>query len=367
VTREGDVATNLAALRELLGTRKLDALILARHANAAWLAAGGRSYVNTGADRGEGWFVVTPREAILLTNNIEGDRLLAEEFSGLPFRLVTYPWWEGPAAQLQRLIPEGTQVGADAPVVSGAIDISGAVAELRTTLSAEMQVRARTLGRTVGQAVAGVAREIQVGETEHQIAARLQAALVSRGMDAPVVLVGTDDRLFRWRHFLPTETPLERYAALVVCARQHGLIISCTRLVHFGSPAPELQRRLAAVHQVDAALIAATRPGATAGSLFNLAQTIYAEAGFPDEWQNHHQGGLAGYEPREWTAVPGAMQTVRAGQLYAWNPTVPGAKSEDTILVGPESNEILTDSGDFPYVSVLAGTAVIRRPAILIR
>jgi Xaa-Pro aminopeptidase len=372
VNRADEVRSNVAALQALLGAQGLDALVLARHGNAAWLAAGGRTYVNRGAERGEGWFVVTPRDVALLTSNIEGGRLMAEEFAGLPWRLVTYPWWEGPAQALAAMLQGAARVGADAPVpglsaTTAITDIADKLVELRSTLSKEAQARARTLGRVIGRAVAGVARELRVGETEHEIARRLQSALVSRGMDVPVALVGVDDRLFRWRHFLPTQERLEKYAALVVCARQDGLTLSCTRLVHFGTPSPAIMGGLAAVHQVDAALIAATRPGAAAGALFGVAQNAYAEAGFPDEWQNHHQGGMAGYEPREWTALPGAPQVVQAGQLYAWNPTVPGAKSEDTILVGPAANEILTDSGDFPYISVQTGGAAIRRPAILIR
>jgi hypothetical protein len=59
-----------------------------------------------------------------------------------------------------------------------------------------------------------------------------------------------------------------------------------------------------------------------------------------------------GYEPREFLGLPGSMDLVQVGQAYAWNPTIAGAKMEDTILVGEKSNEILTTIPNWPVISV---------------
>ncbi len=154
---------------------------------------------------------------------------------------------------------------------------------------------------------------------------------------------------------------------LVLCGRRWGLVCSITRLVHFGRLPDELRRKSEAVAQVDAAFIAATRPGRTLGEIFEVAQGAYAQTGFADEWTLHHQGGPAGYEPREYVAVPGSTDVVAAGQTYAWNPSITGAKSEDTILVGENSNEVLTTIADWPMlpVSVEGQADRILRPGIL--
>jgi antitoxin VapB len=89
---------------------------------------------------------------------------------------------------------------------------------------------------------------------------------------------------------------------------------------------------------------------------------MYAETGYPDEWKKHHQGGTAGYEPREYLSVPGSTDRVAAGQVYAWNPSITGYKSEDTILIGDAKNEVLTEMSDWPYLTVDG----INRPAILV-
>jgi Xaa-Pro dipeptidase len=73
-----------------------------------------------------------------------------------------------------------------------------------------------------------------------------------------------------------------------------------------------------------------------------------AVQGYADEWQRHHQGGPAGYEPREYVATPETLDPVGVGQVFAWNPSITGTKSEDTILVGEDGNEILTQIAGWP-------------------
>ncbi len=107
---------------------------------------------------------------------------------------------------------------------------------------------------------------------------------------------------------------------MVLCGRRGGLVCSLTRFVYFGKLPDEIRRKKEAVAYVDASLIAATRPGSTLGQVFKIAQEAYAAVGYADEWQLHHQGGPAGYEPREYVATPDSKDTVIAGQVYAWNP-----------------------------------------------
>jgi antitoxin VapB len=152
---------------------------------------------------------------------------------------------------------------------------------------------------------------------------------------------------------------------LVLCGRRWGLVASVTRMVHFGSLPDEVRRKSEAVARIDATMIAATRPGKTLGKIFQQVQAAYAEAGFADEWQLHHQGGSAGYEPREFIAVPDSPEVVRLGQAYAWNPSITGAKSEDTILVCESDNEVMTTIQGWPSISVVIDGREILRPAIL--
>ena len=184
----------------------------------------------------------------------------------------------------------------------------------------------------------------------------------------PIVnLIATDERIFRFRHPLPTTKVLDQYAMLVLCGRQAGLVASVTRLIHFGPLPEELQRKMAACALVDATLIAATRPGRSLADVFQAGMAAYAGAGYPDEWQLHHQGGPAGYEPTRVRghADPGPTRCA-AGQAYAWNPSITGVKCEDTILIGPDANEIITSIPGWPMLSVDVAGMPYQRPAILV-
>ncbi|HVL54618.1 MAG TPA: M24 family metallopeptidase [Vitreimonas sp.] len=114
--------------------------------------------------------------------------------------------------------------------------------------------------------------------------------------------------------------------------------MAVTRFRELAPPAPDLARRIAAVRDIERAVHEATRAGTTLGQVFAAGQAAYAAAGFADEWRNHHQGGSIAYQGRETIATPGDRTVVEPGMAFAWNPSVPGAKVEDTFILGSDGN-----------------------------
>ena len=83
----------------------------------------------------------------------------------------------------------------------------------------------------------------------------------------------------------------------------------------------------------------ATRPGRTHADVFADIQGFYADAGYPGEWRLHHQGGSTGYVSREVIATPSTNDPIEERMAFAWNPSISGAKAEETFLLrssGPE-------------------------------
>jgi antitoxin VapB len=346
-------------IHALLAERGLDALLLQRASSFAWATCGAASYINTAATNGEAALLITPTGRYLIANNIEAPRLEQEEkLVAQGWGFVVNRWYESPAAI--NSLTNGLRLGADGPY-PGATLLAAEMARIRANLLPEEHDRFRALGRRCAEAMDTAIRAVQPGQTEYQIGARLVFEAEQRGVQAIVNLIATDERIFAYRHPLPTAKPLERYAMLVLCGRQAGLVASITRLVHFGPLPDEIRRKAEAVAQVDATFITATRPGRTLSQVFDAAVSAYAQTGFAEEWHLHHQGGPAGYEPREYVATPGSTDPVLAGQVYAWNPSITGAKSEDTILVSDSGNEVLTEIPGWPMISA-GGLA---RPAIL--
>jgi antitoxin VapB len=351
-------------LRELLDRHGLDAILLQRVSSIAWMTDGASTYVNTARSDAEASLVITGKDRYLVTNNIEAVRFEKEEglvAKGWNFRVV--PWFEKNSAISE--LTHGLKLGSDG-LYPGTLDLSDEIAHLRANLTPHEGERFRILGRLCAQAMEAAIRSMQPGQSEYEIAGLLAKETEQRGVQATVNLIATDERIFNYRHPLPTSKRLERYAMLVLCGRREGLVCSITRLIHYGQLPEEIQYKAEAVARVDAEMIAATRPGQSLKNIFQRAVKAYADSGYPDEWRLHHQGGTAGYEPREYLATPESTEYVAVGQTYAWNPSIMGVKSEDTILVGENGNETLTAIPDWPVVQVDINGQSLERPAILV-
>ena len=352
-----------ASIRALLAERGLDGLILQRVSSFAWATCGASSYINTATSTGVASLLVTAADRYVIADNIETPRLEQEEQLGSQgWKFLTHPWHESPAGLAD--LTRGLRLGADGPY-DGATDLSADLARLRANLSPEEGERLRALSRLSAEAMDSAIRAVRPGLIEFEIAGLLASEAEKRGVQAIVNLVATDERIYSFRHPLPTSKRLSSYAMLVLCGRRWGLVCSLTRLVHFGPLSDDLRRRMEAVARVDTEFLRATRPGARLGEVFERVTAAYSEVGFPDEWRLHHQGGTAGYEPREYVATPGSGDVVRSGQAYAWNPSITGTKSEDTMLVSDDGYEVLTEIPGWPMVQVDAGGSKISRPAIL--
>ena len=349
----------------LLTKFDLDALLLQRSSNFAWATCGAASYINTADLMGNASLLITPTRRYVLTDNIEAARLIKEEgLEDQGWEFVISQWYEQKSNISE--LTHGMKLGADTCSFSGK-ELTDEVAALRFILTREEQERFRILGSLCAEGMRRAVEDLQPGMTEYEIAGLLSQTAESSGVQAIVTLIATDERIFQFRHPLPTSKKLQRYAMLILCGRKWGLICSLTRLIYFGALPSELRQKAEAVAKVDAAMIAVTRPGHTIGDIFRRAQSAYASVGFPDEWKYHHQGGLAGYAPREIIAIPSSNQPIFVGHAYAWNPSITGVKSEDTILVGEQTNEILTEMKDWPIVEIRIEDQTIKRPAILQR
>ena len=172
-------------------------------------------------------------------------------------------------------------------------------------------------------------------------------------------------RIARYRHPLPTTKRIERQVMLVLCLRSRGLISALTRTVYFGEPPNALRQLAAAVARVDAQVIAATRPGRTLGELFETLRAAYAREGQPEAIEEHHQGGTIAYLGRETFARPGSLARVALGQAFAWNPSLRGVKSEDTLVLTEAGPEIITAIDGWPTLTVETEIGDIERPALL--
>jgi len=355
-----------------LAERDLESVWFGRPNAFAWLT-GGSNVVDREAAVGVAAVGYDGDGLDVVTNNIEADRLREEELDD-GVAVSSFAWHEQSlAAAVADRAPEPAAADFDVPGFE-TVDPS----PLRQPLTGEDVDRYRELGRETASALEAVCRELQPGDTESEVASALRVALSARGVEAPVALVGGAERARSYRHYTPTDAELGGYALVSVTAERGGLHASATRTVAFESELAdealaELRERHESARTVEVAALGATRDaadrGGTAGDVFGAIRDAYDRAGHPEEWRRHHQGGAAGFAGREWIATPDADDRVTAPMAYAWNPTVAGAKSEDTVLVaGDGSFEVLTDTGRWPTTEVTSEgvDASVSRPDVLV-
>jgi antitoxin VapB len=348
----------------LLEKHNLDGLLIKQVANFGWATNGAASYINTASTFGVGTLLVTKDACFLITNNIESPRFDHEEgLNAAGWEFHVDQWFL--ASDTIAKLTKGLKLGADY-AYPGALDLSKELAIERSYLTSDEQETFRDLGTRCAQAMDESIRGVVPGMTEYQIAGLLARTAYARGAQPIVNLIATDERIYAYRHPLPTGKVLDNYAMLVLCGRLKGLVCSITRLVHFGPLPDELKQKSEAVATIDATMIAATRPGKTVADVFQAAVDAYKDVGYPGEYQLHHQGGPAGYDPREFLATPAADVPIGLGQAYAWNPSITGCKSEDTILVLEEGNENMSVIDGWPTIPIELNGQTIERPAILV-
>ena len=363
---EQEVAAKEARVRAFLDEAGYDAVVLTTHANFAWITGGGDNHINIATETGVASVVVARDAKYVVTPANEADRIMAEEIAAPGYELRTVEWSDlnGVAGEIERLTRD-LVVASDTGIAGSTLE-ARRIAELRYALTPEEIDKYRWLGAHVEECMRGVAKGLTPGLSENEIAGRFSGAMVARGIMPVVMLVAADERIEQYRHPINTDKKVERTVMMIVCARRWGLIVACTRHVHFGPLPAELRRKHDAVVRVDAALNLSTTVGATLGDIFAVGQKAYADAGFPDEWRLHHQGGSIGYAPRDVVARPGKTQPVLANQAFAWNPSITGTKSEDTILVTDAGIEWLTLSPEWPMLDVEFGGRTVQREDILV-
>ena len=367
MTRAEEFAEKRSRVLALLAERGLAGALLYRRPNFSWLGCGARNRVFSGADVASGALLVTPERTLLVCNNIERPRLLMDELDGLPLDgYREYAWFEeDPAGAVREELGDAAWA-CDVPL-PGAAHLEREIGQLRYQLTAGDVERYADLCMDAEEIVNRACRDVNPGEPESHVAARMIAAAAARRIDMPVCLVASDERIRLHRHALPTEKKIERHAMLVMGGERAGLYVSLTRFIHFGQLPAELREKHDAVCRIDATLAHHTRPGAVWGEVLQKGIDVYAETGFANEWKLHHQGGPAGYQPRDFKVGPGEARKVVLHQGVAWNPSITGAKSEDTQLVLEDRNVYLSAARDWPMVEVQLDGKTYARPDVLIR
>jgi Xaa-Pro dipeptidase len=354
VRQRADASHRVAQqLREQFENRSL---LLTTPASVNWRTGGLSDPIDVTAGSDPVWVIDADAGSALITNEIEAPRL-AHDFrvSELGWDVLTVPWFDDEsrltrACEYANVAP--LELVSDTPGIGRTV--KDELTRARLVLSDAEQEDLRDLGALAGSALGAGMDAWRPGiTTDFEAASVISAALETDGARAVCLIVGGDDRLRSFRHPLAIGDVVNDALMAVVVAKRAGLHVAATRLC-VRSADDEIVTLMKSLGSINDQVLAASLPGGTWGDTMIALALAYDDAGYPDVWREHFQGGPIGFEQREFELAPTQIDSPfwpverRVGTAVAWNPSLRGgAKIEETYLMG-ERLELLTATPSWP-------------------
>ena len=329
-------------IMDILDRSGRDSLLLTSNTALTWYLDGSRVHISLAGDPIAALLVDRAGDHLVTFNN-EAGRIEAEE---LPqgVNLHSIPWHGQLHASAAGLADDGN------PLMEAAV--AGELRAARQQLLPAETARYAQLSADAAKAMTDVLTAATPGTTEFELVSDLAARIVAVGAE-PLVLLCSGASRSGFRHPLATHAPIGRRAMAVVCARRHGLVANVTRWVAFDAGTPQELDAEARIAAVEADIFRATVPGAKLNEVFAAIQDAYVRHGFgPDQWTLHHQGGPAGYAGRDPRVTADVTDRIVLDQPFTWNPSGPGVKIEDTVLLTEGGVKVLTVDERWPTTEV---------------
>lgn len=363
---QAEVQKKLRLVRSILKKEGLSGIRFIGSDWFSWLTAGGSSVVLLASEVGIAEILVTDTQAWVLCDEIESERLKKEEVSE-DFTIWARPWTQ-PFRTLD-FIKDLTQCGkvaSDRPIRDEVSFCEELRAAKRQLLPEEIQ-RYKELSLEASQAMTESLKRADPSWSEFELASEGAKNLWKRGLHPVLILVAGDERSFQYRHPFPTHAKLGRKAMMVFCARKYGLYANLSRIVYFEKPNAKELKSQGALFRIEAKAFHSIQSTQTLAHVYQSLQKAYEKEGFSHEIKRHHQGGLTGYLSREIIATPYSNHSIQLRNAFAWNPSLPGFKIEDTVIFDQDQLEdkieVMTFDPEWPYQEWFGR----KRPDFLIR
>jgi Xaa-Pro dipeptidase len=354
-------------VREYLDKNGYDAMIIGRQDNFAWFTCGGDNRVVITSEAGFTLLVITKDKICAVSQTMDGARMFDEELQGLDIEPVFLKWYEQSREMKAADLVKGMRVIADIPV-AGTVYAPSEVYRLHYPLTDREIEKYRWIGSKTEDILSKVANEIKPGMTEHEIEAMFLYEYGKNGMTADVVLVGSDERITKYRHSNPSDKKIEKLVLLHPAVRKWGLHANVTRMVYFGDRLPEdIERKYQLVCEMEAATISMCVPGHRFNSILEVRKQLLRDSGYEEEWELHYPGGITGYLLCDPTVCVSPEARVSINQAYDWFITITGVKAEELSINTEKGREVLSATGKWPLKEYSWNGESIRLPQFLMR
>ena len=353
------IKQRLQNLRDALKEKRLDGLLVSTPENRRYLS---------GFTGSAGYLLITQKDALLATDfrYVEQAGQQAPEFrvvrmgagngwflqllSETGAKRVGFESENVSVALHQRLVQalkESSSGTTGRPRLAATADI---VDELRAFKDAEeMRLLQRAIDISDG-AMNAVAPTIRPGQTEGEVAWRLEVAMRDMGAEGPsfdtIVAAGPNGAL---PHHRAGDTVIQEGEPIVIDmgAKYQGYCSDLTRTILIGTPDETFRRVYDTVLGAQLTAIATVQVGMTGGQADSLARKVIEEAGHGEQF-GHSLGHGVGLAVHEYPRVgPNAQGILKEGMAFTIEPGIyltgwGGVRIEDVVLLEKGGARVLS-------------------------
>ena len=352
-------------LRTYMEMNGYDSIILSKRENFAWFTCGGDNKVLRNSDDGSGILVISKNSVIFLAYYMDSDRIYDDELQGLDIEKKVMYWYEGDRCEYAMKFTNG-KVAADSNI-KGADNRWYDFVQLHYPLTENEVKRYRELGAVCDGLLTDIAGKINPGMSEHDIEAEILYAYGKHNMTPKVLLVGTDERIEKYRHPNASSKKLKKLVLIHPAVEKNNLHANITRMIYFGDKLPEeLEKKYDLLNYLQAQFFSMAKTGIGYLDIYNERKKILDENGYPDEWKYHAMGCITGYVLG--TDLPFINnEAVKKNMPLDIYITLRGAKVEELAITGDNGAEVLSATGKWPLKGYEYKEKLYHLPAIMLK
>jgi len=363
---DGDQQTKLERVRTYLLQSGYTGMVLARQDTFNWITSGGNSRVIVPDSLGAGVVVITANNVYMVALLMDGARIMDEEMTELEAEYIAVHWYE--ESSLDRAI----SLAGNRPVC----DVFRRDCDFRLKDIYSLQFplthneiqRLEYLGSMSDKILTNVAGSIVPGMVDYEVEAMLLYEYAKYNIQCDVLLIGTDERIFKYRHPAPSGATLGKYVLIHTAARQGGLHCNVTRSIYFDDRLPEnIRKAYHMVSTIEANCMSRCVNGTRWSDIFQEYKDLLSESEFSEDWRGHYPGGRTGYFVCQPDLSMDSENVILESETYDWFITVTGAKVEELGLNCNQEFRILSNTGLWPSKNFTANGKTFSLPQIMLR
>jgi Xaa-Pro dipeptidase len=353
-------------LFKFLEQKNLDGIVIGRQDNFSWITGGGESRVLWNSDMGFSYLYITPEKKICVSLVADGPRAMDEVLTPLGYQYEPLRWYQKSKEERLTELIKGKRVISDFPLEGAAFGLKD-IYKLHYPLTKQEIKKCRWLGQKTEEVLTRTALAVESGMSEIEVQGILMGEYGKYDIAPSVILIGSDERAFKYRHPVPSSKKIDKYVLISPAVRKWGLHANVARAVNFGTVPEELERKYRAASTIAANCLYMCREGNYFKDILTIQKRLYKELGFEDEWKNHYQGGITGYIVSDPTLCVTDAEAVMKNQTYEWFITITGTKNDELTLYSDSGREVLSVNGIWPTEEYKVGDEVYRLPKIMER